>query len=243
MFFAGQSRHRNSRHWIHLNQDGLTFRPFQLVFVLAFFLVFQGARCLASTAGTSKGEGITNLADSAIDARDIAEPDAARFASPSNDSGLEGKEDVPTLTFDHSALPTNDLLSVSVNSDKNTIRPAQSPECTLIRKSLCRLAKNRPLFALAAAQTAALVSDGVTTRQFLRRGYVEVDPIARILVGRKPTWGRMAPLGAVQVFAGAWLGERMATSRHPWMRRLWWLPQIAGIAANAAASAHNVTLR
>ncbi|HEY6330775.1 MAG TPA: hypothetical protein VI756_15695 [Blastocatellia bacterium] len=167
----------------------------------------------------------------------------ARLASPGKESGVEGKEDVPTLTFDHSALPTNNLLSVTVNRDENTIRPAQSPECSLFWQSLCRLAKNRPLLALAAVQTAALVSDGITTRQFLRRGYVEVDPVARILIGRKPTWGRMAPLGAVQVFAGAWLGERMATSRNPWMRRLWWLPQIAGIAANSACAAHNVTLR
>lgn len=243
MLFPSQLRRRNSRREINPNQDGHSFRLIQLGFLLAFLVVLQDARCLASTADTLKGEGVTNVPALAMDAGDIAERDPARLASPGNDSGLEGREDVPALTLDPSALPTNDLLSVTVNADKNTIRPGQSPKCTLFRESLCRLAKNRPLFALATAQTAALVSDGVTTRQFLRRGYVEVDPIARILIGRKPTWGRMAPLGAVQVFAGAWLGERMATSRNPWMRRLWWLPQIAGIAANAAATAHNVTLR
>jgi hypothetical protein len=92
-------------------------------------------------------------------------------------------------------------------------------------------------------QTAALVSDGVSTRQFLRRGYVEIDPVARIFIGRKPTWARMAPLGAVQVVAGMWLAEQMASSRHDWVRRLWWLPQVIGIAGNAASSAHNVALR
>jgi hypothetical protein len=51
----------------------------------------------------------------------------------------------------------------------------------------------------------------------------------------------MAALGAVQVFAGMWIAERMATKRHPWIRRFWWLPQIMGIAGNAAA--HNSTLR
>jgi hypothetical protein len=121
--------------------------------------------------------------------------------------------------------------------------PALSTKCIIFSESLCRAAKNKPILALATIQTAALVSDGVTTRQFLNRGYVEVDPVARILIGRKPTWARMAPLGAVQVAAGMWLAERMAISRHVWVRRFWWLPQIMGIAGNAAATAHNIALR
>jgi hypothetical protein len=130
-----------------------------------------------------------------------------------------------------------------LNTNKNAIGPAPSRQCILFRETLCRAAKSRSLLALAALQSAALVSDGVTTRQFLRRGYVEVDPVARIFIGRKPTWARMAPLGAVQVTAGMWLGERMAMSRHRWVRHFWWLPQVIGIAGNVAATAHNLTLR
>ena len=241
MVFLSQSRHRNSQREINPNQEGHSFRLIQLCFFLAFFLVLQDARCLASTNDTSKGEGAANFRTSAIDGHDIAEP-AARLARPSDDPETEEGGYAPAFTADPSALPTNDLLRVTLKSEKNMTRPAQSPECALFPESFCRIAKNRPMFALAAAQTAALVSDGVTTRQFLRRGYVEVDPIARVLIGRKPTWGRMAPLGAVQVFAGAWLGERMATSRHVWVRRFWWLPQIGAIAANTAATAHNIAL-
>jgi len=87
-----------------------------------------------------------------------------------------------------------------------------------------------------------LVFDGVATRQFIRRGYSEVDPVTKIFIGSKPTWGRMAPLGAVQVVAGMWLAERMKTSQHIWVRRFWWLPQLMGIAGNAAATVHNRTL-
>jgi hypothetical protein len=132
------------------------------------------------------------------------------------------------------ALP---LLGIA-RGEKAPVKP-----CFLIVPGLCSAAKNKPIVAVTAIQTAALIADGVTTRQYLSRGYVEVDPFTRVLLGRKPTWARMAPLGTLQVFAGMWLAERMETSRHLWVRRLWWLPQVAGIVGNAAATANNVALR
>lgn len=246
MLSPGRARTRNSRRWINPSRDGLLIRPVPLLlFVLAFFLILQNPKCLASPAGTNESDRVsTSEADSSTDARDTARRDGAARASSADDAAkAKAGEDALAFTGGSSAFAVKDPPSGIVNPDKNAIGPAHSRECVLFRESLCRAAKNRPLLSLAAAQTAALVSDGVTTRQFLSRGYVEVDPVARILIGRKPTWGRMVPLGAVQVFAGAWLGEQMAMSRHTWVRRLWWLPQAIGIAANTAATAHNVTLR
>src|SRR5260370_35566067 len=100
---------------------------------------------------------------------------------------------------------------------------ATSRKCIFFAEGLCRATKNKPILALTAIQTAALVSDGVTTRQFLRRGYTEVEPLARILIGPKPTWGRMAPLGAVQVAAGMWIPDRIAASQEARRRRVLWL--------------------
>jgi hypothetical protein len=121
--------------------------------------------------------------------------------------------------------------------------PAPHTNCRLVISTLCGAVKNRFIFAAATLQTTALIGDGITTRQYLRRGYVEVDPFTRVLLGRRPMWARMAPLGTVQVLAGMWLGERMSTSRNRWIRRFWWLPQAAGIAGNAAATANNLKLR
>jgi hypothetical protein len=141
-----------------------------------------------------------------------------------------------------SAHAVNDPPSGVLGSYTRENHPALSTKCIIFSEGLCRATKNKAILALATIQTAALVSDGVTTRQFLNRGYIEVDPVARVLLGRKPTWARMAPLGAVQVAAGMWLAQRMATSRHVWVRRFWWLPQMMGIAGNAAATGHNVAL-
>jgi hypothetical protein len=244
MLSSIRSRIRNSRRSNGPSRVGLSTRPLPLlIVVLAFFLVFQNAKCFASAAGTKASDRISSTdANLATDAPDTARPDAAaRLAATDDEAKAEPSDDVPAALVS-SAPAVADLSGTIVNPETNTIGSAHSRTCVLFRESLCRAAENRPLLSLAAVQTAALISDGVTTRQYLRRGYVEVDPVARILIGRKPTWGRMLPLGAVQVFAGAWLGEEMAMSRHLWVRRFWWLPQAIGIAANAAASAHNVAL-
>lgn len=105
-------------------------------------------------------------------------------------------------------------------------------ECILLSASLCHATRDKPVMALALSQSAALVADGVTTRERVRLGYKELDPVTRVFLGSKPTWARMAPLGAVQCLLETWLAERMRTSTHKWIRRLWWLPQSAGIGGN-----------
>jgi hypothetical protein len=162
---------------------------------------------------------------------------------PANLTDGPGSPSIPAFTRLGPTYALDEAFGGIVEGSKRTDRRIPSTRCILFNRSLCGAMKSKPVLALATLQTAALISDGVTTRQYLRRGYVEVDPFAKILIGSKPTWARMAPLGMVQVFAGMWLAQQMATSQHVWVRRFRWLPQVAGIAANAAASAHNVTLR
>jgi hypothetical protein len=105
-------------------------------------------------------------------------------------------------------------------------------ECILLSASLCRAAHDKPVMALAFSQSAVLVADGITTRQRVQLGYTELDPVTRVFLGSRPSWARMAPLGALQCLLETWLAERMRTSTHKWIRRLWWLPQSVGIAGN-----------
>jgi hypothetical protein len=116
-------------------------------------------------------------------------------------------------------------------------------KCILISATLCDALHDGPVFVLMTAQTTAVFADGITTKQSVSRGNVEIDPVTRVLIGRRPTWGRMAPLGAVQVVAETWLAQRMKTSRHAWIRRLWWMPQTIGIVGNTWGTQHNLSLR
>jgi hypothetical protein len=106
-------------------------------------------------------------------------------------------------------------------------------ECILLSVSLCRAVHDKPVVALGLSQSAVLVADGVTTRDRVGLGYTETDPVTRLFLGRRPTWGAMAPLGTLQSILEMWLAERMRTSRNKWMRRLWWVPQSVGITGNA----------
>ena len=252
MLFSNRSRNCNWQRSIepHKHRTSASLR-LALLFVTAL-LAFHGSQCLASPSGATDDDG-TAVTRSAPQPRGYRAPQRRRqgeFAAlkedvdgSSDNSTAEDGENAPAFTSNDPAPAVHGLSKGLVDGDKNPIGHLQSPKCILFPESFCRATRNKPILALTTMQTAALVSDGVTTRQFLRRGYVEIDPVARILIGRKPTWARMAPLGAVQVVAGMWLAEQMASSRHDWVRRLWWLPQVIGIAGNAVSSAHNVALR
>ena len=211
-----------------------------LPFVLTILLAFTGPECLAAT---NSNDDVTNPAKMAKTGDAATAPDPGS-QGPSVSDGSTVKESVNALAFTESQPPfaVNNLLKPSLKTEYKSGEPTRPGKCVLLEKNLCGAVKNRPVVLLGALQTGALISDGVTTRQYLHRGYVEVDPLTRAFLGRTPTWSRMAPLGAVQVIAGMWLAERMSKSQHVWVRRLWWLPQTIGIAGNVAASAHNTTL-
>lgn len=122
-------------------------------------------------------------------------------------------------------------------------------KCFLIVASLCQAMHSKPTMVLVGAQTAALVADGITTRQLLDNcpaRYVychEADPVARVFIGDRPGWGRMVAFGTGQLLLEVWLGQRMRKSSHVWIRRTWWVPLVAGTALNAVAAARNARFR
>jgi hypothetical protein len=233
---------RNRLHSIRANTGALArIGALLFPFLLTIVFAFAGPECLAAT---SSNDDVTSSAKTAKTGDAATAPDPGS-QGPGVSDGSNVKESVNALAFTESQPPfaVNDLLKPSLKTEYKSGEPTLAGKCVLFERSLCGALKNTPVVLLGALQTGALISDGVTTRQYLHRGYVEVDPLTRAFLGRTPTWSRMAPLGAVQVVAGMWLAERMSKSQHVWVRRLWWLPQTIGIAGNIAATAHNTTLR
>jgi hypothetical protein len=243
MFSSAQ---RPSRNRLHPNRPTKDTGPRidALVFslLLTILLPFTASECLAAA---NNDDVVTSSSTKLVKTADATKaPDPGpQGASISDASTVKESYDTSAFTESQPPFAVNHPLKRALKTQYKAGDPTLTGRCVLLERSLCGAVKNRPVVLLGAIQTAALISDGVTTRQYLHRGYVEVDPLTRAFLGRTPTWGRMAPLGAVQVVAGMWLAERMAKSQHVWVRRFWWLPQTIGIAGNIAASAHNVTLR
>jgi hypothetical protein len=242
MFSSAQSPSRNRPHLIRAHYGALPrIGALLFPFLLSILLAFTASECLAAANNDDVVTGSSAKLAKTADATTATDP-GPQGAGISDGSTVNASYDTSAFMEGQPPFAVNDPPKRALKTQDKTGDPGLTGRCVLLERNLCGALKNRPIVLLGAIQTGALISDGVTTRQYLQRGYVEVDPLTRALLGRTPTWGRMAPLGAVQVVAGMWLAERMAKSQHVWVRRFWWLPQTIGIAGNIAASAHNVTL-
>jgi hypothetical protein len=110
--------------------------------------------------------------------------------------------------------------------------PQQRP-----RSSRMSPAQRRVWLALGVAQHGAAFFDARTTRDAMAH-YRELDPLLRPFAHSAAIYPAMqiAPLGL------DWLARRLATSRHRWLRRLWWVPQAAATAGFLWSGMHNLGL-
>ena len=120
------------------------------------------------------------------------------------------------------------LLSAAEPSEPVRARAPQPSESPRQRKIW---------YGLAAAGHAAAGFDAWSTRRAVSGGYgQEANPFL------KPFANSNAIYAATQVSPAVmdYLGKRMMTSQHSALRKMWWLPQVAGASFSFAAGAHNV---
>jgi len=67
---------------------------------------------------------------------------------------------------------------------------------------------------------------------------VEGDPLLRPFAHSNAIYAATQVSPAVMDY----LGHRMMTSNHQWMRKLWWVPQTAGMGFSLGAGVHNYGL-
>jgi hypothetical protein len=94
-------------------------------------------------------------------------------------------------------------------------------------------------WALTAVSSGAAAFDAWSTRRAISGGYgTEADPMLR------PFAHSNAIYAATQVspLVMDLIGRKMMTSRHNWVRKLWWVPQMAGADVSVSAAIHNVSI-
>jgi len=124
------------------------------------------------------------------------------------------------------------FVSIAAHAAEPVLPGEHQPHCILIGRTLCDALHDRPVAILMAAHIALVIPDGIYTHSDVTQGAYEADPVSRLLVGRRPTLTRMAPIGAVWIIGETYLAERMRKSKRAWVRDIAFVPQSIGIASS-----------
>lgn len=159
------------------------------------------------------------------------------------DKSQPARPDAP-LAKNVSAITSNADDASSESSSAESITPGSQPFSNAAIKPAIHgtyeTARQRKIwYGLVAASSGAAAFDAWTTRRAVSGNYgVEGDPLLR------PFAHSNAIYAATQVSPAVldYVGHRMMTSHHEWMRKMWWVPQVAGTSFSLGAGVHNYRL-
>lgn len=137
------------------------------------------------------------------------------------------------------ALPSAPELKVKPEAEPAPLRSAAQPFMPLrpVARPVETPRQRKMWYGLMAVSHAGAVFDAWSTRRAISSGYgQEANPFL------KPFASSNAIYAATQVSPAVmdYIGKRMMTSQNPWIRKLWWFPQVAGGSMSFAAGVHNV---
>ena len=90
---------------------------------------------------------------------------------------------------------------------------------------------------LVIASSGAATFDAWTTRHAITTaGAQELNPLLRPFAGNASLYAAVLVGPALMDFAG----KKMMYSGHPWVRRMWWIPQSASFVSSIFCGAHNL---
>ena len=143
-----------------------------------------------------------------------------------------------------SAISSNADDGSPESSSSESITPGSQPFSNAAIKPAIHgtyeTARQRKIwYGLVAASSGAAAFDAWTTRRAVSGNYgVEGDPLLRPFAHSNAIYAATQVSPAVMDY----LGHRMMTSNHQWMRKLWWVPQTAGMGFSLGAGIHNYGL-
>jgi hypothetical protein len=132
----------------------------------------------------------------------------------------------------------------SESSSLESITPGSQPFSNAPIKPAIRgtyeTARQRKIwYGLVAASSGAAAFDAWTTRRAISGNYgVEGDPLLRPFAHSNAIYAATQVSPAIMDY----LGHRMLTGQHEWMRKMWWVPQVAGTGFSLGAGIHNYRL-
>jgi hypothetical protein len=100
--------------------------------------------------------------------------------------------------------------------------------------------KTRMWIGLGIAEHSAATFDAWTTRRAITNyGAQELNPLLKPFAGNASLYVAIQVGPAVMDF----VGKKMMSSNHSWVRKMWWVPQGASFATSLFCGAHNLGVR
>jgi len=165
----------------------------------------------------------------------VSHSDDSRFttsAQPSLPDAPAAKILTSSSADDATPVPTENITPAATPFSNAAVKPAIGGTYETARQ-------RKIWYGLVAAGSGAAAFDAWTTRRAISGGYgVEGDPLMRPFAHSNAMYAATQISPVVMDF----LGHRMMTSRHQWMRRYWWVPQVAGTSFSISAGVHNYRL-
>jgi len=171
--------------------------------------------------------------------------DAAKVAAASNTSA---DRQVFSAAISDSASKDSTAPAVLPSAPEPKVKPEAEPAPVRsaapflpVRPRLAETSRQRKMwYGLMAVSHAGAAFDAWSTRRAISSGAgQEANPFL------KPFANSNAIYAATQVSPAVmdYLGKRMMTSQNPAIRKLWWIPQLAGAGMSFAAGTHNAGVR
>jgi|SRR5689334_2010163 hypothetical protein len=169
------------------------------------------------------------------------DPAKASAASNTNGSQVLSASVSESASKDSTAapvLPSAPEPKVKPEAEPGPLRSAAAQPFLPVRPRPMETPRQRKMwYGLMAVSHAGAAFDAWSTRRAISGGYgQEANPFL------KPFANSNAIYAATQVSPAVmdYLGKRMMTSPNPWIRKLWWFPQVAGASMSFGAAVHNV---
>ena len=167
---------------------------------------------------------------------------------PQMDDTAKVVTDSPAVTSDSASKDTTLVASLpsapapKVKADLELIAPSSAAQPFQPVKQAYARPQESPRqrkiwYGLLLAGHSGAAFDAWSTHRAVAGGYgQESNPLLR------PFAGSNAIYAATQVSPALmdYIGKRMMVSQNPWLRKLWWVPQVAGSGMSFASGAHNV---
>lgn len=177
---------------------------------------------------------ISAIPQNSISADSRSTADSQDTAAP--DTAAKGVSVHGTGSMD--SAPASESVASQASSHPSALSPVAEPLSPADYHS--KIQRRREWLALTIAQHGAATFDAWSTRRAISSGNAqERDPLLR------PFAGNASLYAAIQVgpIVFDYVGRRMITSHHGWMRRAWWVPQVLSTTAFFVGGAHNLSIR